>query len=677
MFFCFLFIFGCKKDKTEIFDNSQLDSDSLYLFLKNHDNNTLSDKENLNITNSAYNYILKSSKNDTLIRNSLFKVVNSYSRLNQNKLVIESNNLLLEKAIEKKDTLSIANSYFISANNFFYDHVVDSAFYYSLKAEKFYLLKRETKNLGTIYLNRSLILLEINDLYGAEYSATQSLKQLKINNDILGEYDAYTNLGIIANESENYEKAIEYHKKAFEIAKKYSVEYNNFFLEEVSLNNIGNTYQNAKKYNEAILQFKNALSNKNLYKLKPSLYATLIDNVAYSKFKLKEFSDLPKLFFESLKIRENLNVKSKIIFSKIHLSEYYFFTNDTIEAKNFAFSSLDIARKTKSPLDILASLKQLSIVDKSKSTNFSNEYYKLNDSLQIVERNSKDRFARIQFETDEIIKQKDDLIEQNRDILNYFMGIMGFVGILFFMRAQRARRRELILTQSQQRANEELYKLIISQQSKLDEGKVFEKNRIAKELHDGVLGRMFGLRLNLDGLNKRTDEEGVEERLRYLEELKTIEQDLREISHELSREKFVLINNFVAIVNGLLEEQTKINSAKLTTVIGENIDWDLLSNTTKINLYRILQESLQNINKYANASFIKIEFKKDKKGNLILNIVDDGNGYDVKKKSSGIGMKNMVDRTHESNGTIEIKSEKNKGTQVLVVVPLENKTIKV
>jgi signal transduction histidine kinase len=86
---------------------------------------------------------------------------------------------------------------------------------------------------------------------------------------------------------------------------------------------------------------------------------------------------------------------------------------------------------------------------------------------------------------------------------------------------------------------------------------------------------------------------------------------------------------------------------------------------------------LQNINKYANANIIKVDFKKDKKGNLILNIVDDGEGYDVKMKSKGIGMKNMVDRTHESDGTIEIKSEKDKGTQVLVVVPLEHKTIKV
>ena len=237
--------------------------------------------------------------------------------------------------------------------------------------------------------------------------------------------------------------------------------------------------------------------------------------------------------------------------------------------------------------------------------------------------------------------------------------------------------REAVLKLAQQQANEDIYKLIISQQGKLNEGKIMEKNRIAKELHDGVLGRLFGLRLNLDGLNLRTDEDAIKERIRCLEELKTIEQDLREISHELSREKIVLINNFVAIVNGLLEEQTKVNKAILKTSIGDDIDWDLLSNTTKINLYRILQECLQNINKYAEAKTIKVDFKKDKNGNLFLNIVDDGIGFEVDKKSGGIGMKNIVARAHESDGTIEIKSEKNKGTRIKITVPLDHKSIKI
>ena len=68
---------------------------------------------------------------------------------------------------------------------------------------------------------------------------------------------------------------------------------------------------------------------------------------------------------------------------------------------------------------------------------------------------------------------------------------------------------------------------------------------------------------------------------------------------------------------------------------------------------------------------------KDKKGNLILNIADDGIGFDVAKKSKGIGLKNIVTRTHESEGTIEIKSFIDKGSQIKITVPLDSKSIKI
>lgn len=432
-----------------------------------------------------------------------------------------------------------------------------------------------------------------------------------------------------------------------------------------------------KNYYSAIIYFNKALIETNLKKDNPLLYSSVIDNLAYSKLKNNNFKNIKNLFFESLKIRDSLNFSSYKVLTYIHLSEYFYKINDVSNAKKYSINAIKTAKVSKLPYYSIASLKQAAIVDKENSAKYSEDYIRISDSLQVAERKSKDRFTRLQLETDEIKKENSDLEEKNRNILNYFIGTMVIGGLLFFMRAQRARSRELILRQSQQRANEEIYKLIITQQNKLEEGRVLEKSRIAKELHDGVLGRMFGLRLNLDGLNQRNDEEAITERVRCLEELKTIEQDLREISHELSREKYVLINNFVAIVNNLLEEQSKHNTAALSTKIDADIDWDLLSNTTKINLYRILQESLQNINKYAKAAAIKVEFKKDKKGNLILNIADDGIGFEVDKKSKGIGLKNIVTRTHESEGTIEIKSTLNKGTQIKIIVPLEHKTIKV
>ncbi len=185
---------------------------------------------------------------------------------------------------------------------------------------------------------------------------------------------------------------------------------------------------------------------------------------------------------------------------------------------------------------------------------------------------------------------------------------------------------------------------------------------------------MFGARLNLDSLNKFSDEESIANRYNYLNELKNIEQDIREISHDLNREKHVLINNFVAIVHNLLEEQKSSFESDITFSIDESIQWDLIDNTTKINLYRILQESLQNINKYASAKNIRVDFKKDI-DNIVLKIVDDGIGFDVNTRKKGIGLQNMLSRVNECDGVFDIDSKKGKGTAITITVPIQKNTV--
>lgn len=204
----------------------------------------------------------------------------------------------------------------------------------------------------------------------------------------------------------------------------------------------------------------------------------------------------------------------------------------------------------------------------------------------------------------------------------------------------------------------------------IEENRVKEKKRIAQELHDGILGRMFGVRLNLDSLNKLNDEEAVNGRCSYLNELKNIEQDIREISHDLSKEKSSLINNFVAIIHNLLDEQQASFEAEVKFSFDDSIGWDFVDNTTKINLYRILQESLQNINKYATAKTIKIEFKNES-GNIILKIIDDGIGFEVNKRKKGIGLQNIISRVKECDGVFEINSKKEIGTSVIITVPIQ------
>jgi signal transduction histidine kinase len=248
------------------------------------------------------------------------------------------------------------------------------------------------------------------------------------------------------------------------------------------------------------------------------------------------------------------------------------------------------------------------------------------------------------------------------------------VALLFIVRAQRARTRELLYKQAQQKANEEIFNLMMSQQSIIDESRNKEKKRLAQDLHDGVLGRMFGLRLNLDSLNSSTDPSAPQKRTELLNELKTIEQDIREISHDLNREKLVLINNFVSIVHNLLEEQKSSHEAEVTYNIDTSINWDKVGNAIKINMYRILQEGLQNINKYAVAKNIKVEISGDSE-NVFLKIQDDGIGFDVNKKSKGIGMQNMISRTNDCQGIIDISSKKGNGTSIEITIPIATKQL--
>jgi len=257
----------------------------------------------------------------------------------------------------------------------------------------------------------------------------------------------------------------------------------------------------------------------------------------------------------------------------------------------------------------------------------------------------------------------------------YLFSALAILGMfLYILKSQKTKNRELLYKQQQQKANEDIYNLMISQQNTIETNRVKEKKRVAQELHDGVLGRMFGVRMNLDGLNGLQDEMAISQRVSYLSELKNIEQDIREISHDLNREKSELINNFVAIVDNLFEEQRKTFQSKLVSTIDSRIKWELMTNSLKINLFRIIQESFQNINKYAKADCIIVEIKRQE-DDLLLVISDNGVGFNSNLKRKGIGIQNMLSRTKECNGMFNIKSKKGEGTVIAVTLPIEQKQL--
>ena len=645
---------------------SEADSLSNYLSKANDFNSTLA-KRNEYIQ-KAYDIIID-QPNDSMHRVNLFKIANRYYNINNLKAYKETALVVLEKSQSSKDTLSTAKAYSYLGDYYGSQGVSDSAFSYYFKAEIIYLKRNDNLNLAKARLNKALLQYNESDFLGSEISVFKALLVLKGKkaNDIV--YECNNLLGLVYNELGEYDKAIEFHNKALKSIddKTTPVE---FQSRATSLNNLGLVYQNLNKHKQATPYFEEGLrQEKDLMLYKPSLYAMLLDNLGYCRFKEKENKGIPELFYKSLQLRDSLQLTVGVIISNIHLSEYYASIGDKPKAIQYSKEALAIARKAKNARNLLQPLQQLAIIEPSKATIYNKEYIIINDSLQKEERKMGDKFTRIEYETDKIKQENNDLTLRNRNLL-YVFGSLIVIGLfLYIIKAQKVKNRELLYKQEQQKANEEIYNLMIAQQNSVENIRVIEKQRIAKDLHDGVLGRMFGVRMNLDSLNMSRDEDESHQIVSYLSELKKIEQDIREISHDMSKEKSDLINNFVTIVDNLLEDQKKSFNTNLFSFIDSTIKWDLVANTCKINLYRVIQESLQNCNKYAKANTIKVELKNGI-DHLVMHISDDGVGFNTTKAKRGIGLKNMLSRITECNGTFEIQSEKDKGTSIRVVIPI-------
>lgn len=210
---------------------------------------------------------------------------------------------------------------------------------------------------------------------------------------------------------------------------------------------------------------------------------------------------------------------------------------------------------------------------------------------------------------------------------------------------------------------------MIDQQDKIEEGRKREKERISLELHDGILGRLFGTRLSLGSLNAKDDAGSKKIREQYINELQSIEEEVRNISHELGLDNFDKTTSYSTMITNLLEEQSKITNFKYQIEDDDRIVWTDIPGHIKINIYRIIQESVQNINKYAKAKNVILDFKKND-NHIILTIKDDGVGFNQEKRSSGIGLKNMKSRVTLLHGQFTINSVPGKGTSISVDVPM-------
>ena len=108
----------------------------------------------------------------------------------------------------------------------------------------------------------------------------------------------------------------------------------------------------------------------------------------------------------------------------------------------------------------------------------------------------------------------------------------------------------------------------------------------------------------------------------------------------------------------------------------DGVDFDFRSNASEIgdlkfssvegmNIYRIIQESINNALKYSEAKHIKVDFSLEKSA-LLFQILDDGKGFDIANTLMGNGINNMKKRAHDIGADIDVSSKIDKGTKVVL-----------
>jgi nitrate/nitrite-specific signal transduction histidine kinase len=198
-----------------------------------------------------------------------------------------------------------------------------------------------------------------------------------------------------------------------------------------------------------------------------------------------------------------------------------------------------------------------------------------------------------------------------------------------------------------------------------------ERERIAMDLHDGIIQSIYAVGLNLEGCAERVKGEtrGVREQLeRAMDDLNDVIKGIRTYIFNLrpsSSDGRGLTETLAEALKAL-----KVNPSMEVKLIAEEV-CGALSEEQVTQVGHITKEALANVLKHARASSVTVRLVSKDHG-LILSILDNGVGFDPQmvEPTAGQGLKNMAERARDMGGIFSVKSGQGSGTEISVQIPL-------
>ncbi|PLS05758.1 PAS domain-containing sensor histidine kinase [Neobacillus cucumis] len=211
------------------------------------------------------------------------------------------------------------------------------------------------------------------------------------------------------------------------------------------------------------------------------------------------------------------------------------------------------------------------------------------------------------------------------------------------------------------RVEEELQKMMSSIIDVQEE----ERKRLSRNLHDGIGQNLYSHLITINRLMSELDHPLL---LQMQEEAAQLIEEIREISWELRPS----VLDDLGLVPAIRSFLSRYSDHYNIDVFFDCVLNQRLSISIELTIYRIIQEALTNIRKYAEVSEASVTIRE--MDDLVRVMVEDkGVGFDVEKQTLGVGLFSMDERARSVGGEFSIIALPGKGTKVILEIPISNK----
>lgn len=586
--------------------------------------------------------------------------------------------LLKEKALESNDSIYLGESQRVIGVYFQLKGRLDSAGKYYERSLNYYQGTQDTVRLTRIILSLALV-----DISKGQYDkALNSLLTAQKYAESVGREDyRLRSIGEVAriySLQGDHENAIEQARYFYSQVK----DGDDIRQKSIALSYLSVEFMHFKDYDSSLFYLnKNLVLEENNPVVNPTALGAIHQNIASVYTELKVQDKSLENFQKALSYYERAGYLIGIAQVSLNIATELTTESKFQEAKNYIQSALQGAQYL-GDLHLLREMYRLEseilqkLDDYKGSLQSFTNYKKMNDSIFNIEKQSSINELLTQYEVGQKEQQievqqaallaQEARIQRNQIFILALFIIVFLVVLLFYLwknRTEKAHRLER--QEAQLKLREAEINAIINSQEK-------ERNRFARDLHDGFGQLISVLKLNLDQLSKFSAKDGD----KRMEVFKNGESVINEMYSELRNICFDLMPQ--TLVKRGLTPALKELGAKLSSTDQLNCEVLIFNNSPRlkelyeISLFRITQEWVNNILKYAEADNITIQLLKDPE-ELTLTVEDNGNGFDPQTfyEGAGNGWKNIQTRLKLINADFDLDSRPGiKGTMMTVNVPM-------